>query len=73
MDMSIDSLSSAQECLFADEDNAGDCPAGSQRAAIRNPTKEQVRAWLSQRLARRAPLPSLEQIRHELGWTLADR
>lgn len=30
--------------------------------------KERVRAWLRQRSRERAPLPSMEQIRQELGW-----
>jgi len=37
------------------------------------PTKEQVRAWLARRLARPMPLPSLEQIRQELGWATGER
>lgn len=32
------------------------------------PTKEQVRQWLMQRMARTEPLPEIEQIQRTLGW-----
>lgn len=32
------------------------------------PTKEQVRQWLMQRMARTEPLPDIEQIQRTLGW-----
>lgn len=32
------------------------------------PTKEQVRQWLIQRMARTEPLPEIEQIQRTLGW-----
>lgn len=31
--------------------------------------KERVRSWLGQRWRERAPLPPMEQIRRELGWS----
>lgn len=34
-----------------------------------SPSKELVRAWLQRRRAQAAPLPSIEQLRRELGWT----
>ncbi len=33
-----------------------------------NPTKEEVRAWLKNELARRRPPPELKEIRQKLGW-----
>jgi hypothetical protein len=36
------------------------------------PTKEIIRAWLQQRQTHREPLPSNEQIRRQLGWSLAE-
>lgn len=39
---------------------------------IERPTKEQVRAWMAERLARPVPMPSLEQIRRDLGWKVAE-
>ncbi|HCY63758.1 MAG TPA: hypothetical protein DHV59_13220 [Oxalobacteraceae bacterium] len=47
--------------------------ADTSHGEIRKPTKEQVRAWLARRQARPVPLPSLEQIRQELGWTMENR
>jgi hypothetical protein len=35
--------------------------------------KERVRHWLQQRWRERAPLPSPEQIRAELGWNRGPR
>ncbi len=32
--------------------------------------KENVRSWLWQRWRERVPLPSMEQIRQELGWSI---
>lgn len=34
----------------------------------KRPTKEQVRQWLTQRMARTEPLPDIEQIQRTLGW-----
>lgn len=34
-----------------------------------NPTKEQVRKWLFGRQQSRAPLPSPDELRRQLGWT----
>jgi hypothetical protein len=34
------------------------------------PSKEQVRTWMRQQIAKRCPPPSPEQIRRELGWNL---
>lgn len=36
------------------------------------PTKEQVRSWLNNELARHRPPPDMEQIRRELGWGLVE-
>lgn len=47
--------------------------ANINHGETRKPTKEQVRAWLAGRLAQPTPLPSLEQIRQELGWIMEDR
>lgn len=47
-------------------------PADGTDCEIKKPTKEQVRAWLAGRLARPVPPPSLEQIRLELGWEMAE-
>jgi hypothetical protein len=35
------------------------------------PTKEQIRSWLRNELARRRPPPDIQQIRRDLGWGLA--
>lgn len=40
-------------------------PASEQTS---RPTKEQVRRWLTQRMARSEPLPGIEQIQRTLGW-----
>jgi hypothetical protein len=32
------------------------------------PTKEQVRSWLRNELARRRPPPEIKEIRRDLGW-----
>jgi hypothetical protein len=37
---------------------------------VQKPTKESVRDWLRQRVTEHAPLPSLEEIRRQLGWGL---
>lgn len=34
------------------------------------PTKEELQAWLKQRHEAKAPPPTPEQIRRELGWQL---
>jgi hypothetical protein len=34
------------------------------------PSKEQVRNWLMERWKHKAPLPAIEQIRHQLNWDL---
>lgn len=34
------------------------------------PTKERVRTYLGQRAAERKALPSIEEIRRQLGWDL---
>lgn len=34
------------------------------------PTREQLQAWLKQRHESKAPPPTPEQIRRELGWSL---
>lgn len=47
-------------------------PAAGSGCETARPTKEQVRAWMAERLARPAPLPSLEQIRRDLGWKVAE-
>lgn len=36
------------------------------------PTKEQVRSWLNNEVARHRPPPDMEQIRRELGWGLVE-
>ena len=38
-----------------------------------NSTKQLVRQFMAQRLAQRAPLPSIEEIRRQLGWNLIAR
>lgn len=38
--------------------------------AVTHPTPAQVRTWMQQRQAERAPLPSIEEIRRQLGWNL---
>ena len=40
--------------------------------STRQPTKEQVRQYLHQRVLQRSPLPDMQQIRRELGLTLID-
>lgn len=47
-------------------------PAPGNGCEINRPTKEQVRNWMAERLARPVPLPSLEQIRRDLGWNVAE-
>jgi hypothetical protein len=37
------------------------------------PTKEQVREWLNRRQKNPERLPDIEQIRREVGWTIAER
>ena len=37
------------------------------------PTKEVVRNWLQQRSITSDPLPDIDQIRRQLGWTLAKK
>ena len=37
-----------------------------------NSTKQLVRQFMAQRLAQRAPLPSIEEIRRQLGWNLVE-
>lgn len=37
------------------------------------PNKEIVREWLQRRVANPAPLPEMNQIRRELGWTLTEK
>ena len=39
-------------------------------ATANHPSKEQVRAWQQERLQRKEPPPTPEQIRRELGWGL---
>jgi hypothetical protein len=39
-------------------------------STVQKPTKESVRNWLQQRVTEHAPLPSLEEIRRQLGWSL---
>lgn len=51
----------------------GAMDANISHGETRKPTKEQVRAWLAGRLAQPMPLPSLEQIRQELGWATGER
>ncbi|WP_147383851.1 hypothetical protein [Noviherbaspirillum sedimenti] len=50
-------------------------PKAGRRSSceIERPTKEQVRSWMVERLARPSPLPSLEQIRRDLGWKMAEK
>jgi hypothetical protein len=40
----------------------------TNQAYITPPSKEQIRAWLGIRRLKALPLPSIEQIQHELGW-----
>lgn len=47
-------------------------PAMGSGCAIERPTKERVRAWMAERWAQPGPLPSLEQIRRDLGWKVAE-
>lgn len=35
-----------------------------------HPTKEQVRYWQQLRLKSRLPVPSLDEVRQQLGWKL---
>jgi hypothetical protein len=44
----------------------------SMGALIRNPSKEQVRAYLGNRIAERTAPPSLQEIRRRLGWQLIE-
>ncbi|OWW21005.1 hypothetical protein [Noviherbaspirillum denitrificans] len=37
-------------------------------ASYQSPTKEQVRAYLARRFASSGPVPSISEIRNELGW-----
>lgn len=37
---------------------------------IKSPSKEEVREYMQRRFAEKKPLPSLQQIRRELGWEL---
>jgi hypothetical protein len=39
-------------------------------ATATHPTKEQVRAWQQERIEAKAPPPSPEEIRRQLGWGL---
>ncbi|QAU35020.1 hypothetical protein [Janthinobacterium sp. 17J80-10] len=57
---------------YIDEAAACPKPALGSSGEIKRPTKEQVRSWMAERLARPVPLPSLEQIRRDLGWTVAE-
>lgn len=36
---------------------------------IKQPSKEQVRNWLTSRKQCLTPLPSIGEIRHQLGWS----
>jgi L-amino acid N-acyltransferase YncA len=38
---------------------------------IKRPTKEQIREWLAKRRRKHAPVPDIEQIRRQLGWTVS--
>jgi hypothetical protein len=40
---------------------------------IGQPSKEQIREWLTYRQANHEPPPDMEQIRRELGWNLIQR
>lgn len=42
------------------------------RALIKSPSKEQVRQYMTQRVAQHSPPPSQEEIRRQLGWELID-
>ncbi len=35
------------------------------------PTKEDIRKWLTERWQQRSPIPDAEQIRRQLGWDVA--
>jgi hypothetical protein len=35
----------------------------------RKPSKEAIRLWLQQRQCQRTPVPDIEQIRREVGWS----
>jgi hypothetical protein len=37
-------------------------------AAIKQPSKEQVREWLASRWRTSVPVPDIDQIRQQLGW-----
>ena len=39
-------------------------------ATVTHPTKEQVRAWMSQRQIERAAPPTPADIRQQLGWSM---
>jgi hypothetical protein len=36
---------------------------------FRKPSKEAIRRWLQQRQFQRTPVPDIEQIRREVGWS----
>lgn len=38
----------------------------------KQPSKEAIREWMTQRQVKSAPLPDLDQIRRELGWKFLD-
>jgi len=57
--------------FFIDVVPACQKPAIGSGCEIARPTKEQVRTWMAERLARPVPLPSLEQIQRDLGWKVA--
>jgi predicted dithiol-disulfide oxidoreductase (DUF899 family) len=54
-------------------DTSGRSDEESVVALQDNSTKQLVRQFMAQRLAQRAPLPSIEEIRRQLGWNLVER
>lgn len=41
-------------------------------ASYRNPTKEEVRAWLQKEIANHQPPPTPERVREMLGWKIIE-
>lgn len=40
--------------------------------SVKSPAKEQVRQYITERVAERSPPPSRDEIRRRLGWTLIE-
>ncbi len=48
------------------------CRSGGVVMRRIQPTKEQVRVWLNRRREKPERLPDIEQIRRQVGWTVAE-